>query len=44
MDKVRVGSFQDFHSRGTMDVNGRTLTGSLYGSGFTEQVLILTKR
>ena len=41
--KVRVGAFIDFHYRGTMDATGQTLTGTLHGSGFSGEVLILTK-
>ena len=41
--KVRVGNFIDFHYRGTMDNTGQTLTGTLHGSGFTGEALILSK-
>jgi hypothetical protein len=41
--KVRVGSFVDFYYRGTMDNTGQTLTGTLHGSGFSGEVLILSK-
>jgi len=41
--KIRVGSFVDFYYRGTMDNTGQTLTGTLHGSGFSGEVLILSK-
>jgi hypothetical protein len=41
--KVRVGSFTDFYYRGTMNPAGQMLTGTLTGSGFTGQVLTLSK-
>lgn len=41
--KVRVGAFVDFYYRGTMDATGQTLTGTLHGSGFSGEVMILAK-
>ncbi len=42
--KVRVGSFSDFYYRGSISADGTTLTGTLQGSGFSGQLLILSKR
>lgn len=42
--KVRVGSFSDFFYRGSINPDGTTLTGTLHGSGFTGDLMILNKR
>lgn len=42
--KVRVGSFSDFYYRGSISADGTTLTGTLQGSGFSGEVMTLTKR
>jgi PKD domain-containing protein len=42
--KVRVGSFSDFYYRGTINADGTTLTGTLQGSGFSGQSMVLNKR
>jgi len=42
--KVRVGSFSDFFYRGSINPDGTTLTGTLHGSGFTGEPMILNKR
>ena len=42
--KVRVGSFNDFFYRGSINADGTTLTGTLQGSGFTGNTMILNKR
>jgi hypothetical protein len=42
--KVRVGSFTDFYYRGTVDPTGQRLTGTLQGSGFAGNTLVLTKQ
>jgi hypothetical protein len=39
-----VGAFVDFYYRGTMDATGRIRTGALQGSGFTGQIVVLTRR
>lgn len=41
--KVLVGSFVDFYFRGQLSADGRQLVGSLTGSGFSGETLILTK-
>ena len=42
--KVRVGSFSDFFYRGSINPDGTTLTGTLHGSGFTGDVMVLNRR
>ena len=42
--KVRVGNYQDFYYRGTMDPTGQRLTGTLHNSGFSGDYMALTKQ
>lgn len=42
--KVRVGSFDDFYYRGSMDPTGQRLTGTLQGSGFNGQFMQLERQ
>lgn len=42
--KVRVGSFDDFYYRGSMDPTGQRLTGTLQGSGFSGQYMQLERQ
>jgi hypothetical protein len=39
-----VAPFSDFNMTGTMDATGRTVSGSLQGSGFTGQPFTMTKQ
>lgn len=41
--RVKVGAFTDFTMNGTMTQTGRTVSGSLQGSGFTGQSFTMTK-
>jgi hypothetical protein len=42
--RVKIGAFTDFNMSGTMDSTGRTVSGSLQGSGFTGQPFTMTKQ
>jgi hypothetical protein len=42
--RIKQGGFTDFTFRGTMDSTGRTVTGGIFGSGFTGQSFTLRKR
>jgi hypothetical protein len=42
--KVRVGSYSDFYYRGNISADGTTLSGTLQGSGFSGEMMILNKR
>jgi hypothetical protein len=42
--RLKVGRFLDFYIRGTMDPTGRTITGGLFGSGFTGDAATLVKQ
>lgn len=41
--RVKVGPFTDFNMNGTMTQTGRTVSGSLQGSGFTGQPFSMSK-
>jgi hypothetical protein len=41
--RVKVGSFTDFNMSGTMDATGRTVSGTLQGSGFSGQPFTMVK-
>ena len=41
--RVKVGAFTDFNMSGSMSQTGRTVNGTLHGSGFTGQPFSMTK-
>lgn len=42
--RIKVGAFTDFTMSGTMDTTGRSVSGTLQGSGFTGQPFTITKQ
>jgi len=42
--RLKVGRFTDFYMRGTMDGTGRTVTGGVFGSGFTGSPFSMAKQ
>lgn len=42
--RIKIAPFQDFTMTGQMDGTGRTVTGSVSGSGFTGQPFTMTKQ
>ncbi|MGH9311089.1 MAG: Ig-like domain-containing protein [Vicinamibacterales bacterium] len=42
--RMKIGRFIDFYMRGTMDGTGRTITGGLFGSGFTGTPFTMVKQ
>ena len=42
--RIKIGAFTDFTITGTMDSTGRRISGSVAGSGFTGQPIVLTKQ
>jgi PKD domain len=42
--RVKIGAFTDFTINGTMDSTGTRISGSVTGSGFTGQPIVLTKQ
>jgi hypothetical protein len=42
--RIKIGAFTDFTITGTMDSTGRRISGSVSGSGFTGQPIVLSKQ
>lgn len=42
--RVKIGAFTDFTLNGTMDSSGTRISGSVTGSGFSGQPIVLTKQ
>jgi hypothetical protein len=42
--RIKIGAFTDFTMNGTMDSSGTRVSGSVTGSGFTGQPIVLSKQ